>query len=163
LYDAHIRGGPTGIQCLLGGQAVASHNGRMEPYYRYSYLLRSKMADSANRQGRAISIRELSVAIGRSYELCRLVLRGHPAVSEAFNHDACELLGLDEAEMWKIAAAEKVRRGYGAPGRPVAVPPDERLARAWERLDASGRERVIRIAEQIANRPAKPPSDNDEP
>jgi hypothetical protein len=119
----------------------------------YAEALRRQMESRDNRQGRPITTRELAAAVQRSYELCRLVLAGRPVVSRDFNEAACRFLGLDVDQMWQLAVLEKTRRRFGLEAaRRLVLPPDDRLVAVWRHLSEGDRERVIRVAQSLANR-----------
>ena len=134
----------------------------MAAHSTYAQTLLGQMESDGNPQGRPVTIRELSQAAGRSYELCRVILRGRPIVSREFNEAVCRYLGLDEPDLWRIAVLEKARRRFGATERQITIPPDPRLERAWSRLGKGDREKVIRIAEKLASQAGKRQSADDE-
>lgn len=146
----------------LALQSDSLYSGLMGAHSTYAQTLLGQMESDDNPQGRPVTIRELSQAAGRSYELCRVILRGRPIVSREFNEAACRYLGLDEPELWRLAVLEKARRRFGATERQITVPPDPRLERAWSRLGKGNRETVIRIAEKLASQAGKRQSADDE-
>jgi hypothetical protein len=120
---------------------------------RYAERLRAAMKSPHNPTGHAVTIRELSLAVGRSYELCRLVLQGQPVGSREFNDGACRYLGLDADDSWRLALREKARRRFGNDAaRQAVLPPDNRLLKAWDAMAADDRQRLVRIAEKLAAR-----------
>jgi hypothetical protein len=114
------------------------------------------MDSPSNPTGHPVSVRELSLAVRRSYELCRLVLQGQPVGSREFNDAASRFLGLDPDELWRMALREKARRKFGdAAGRQAVLPPDRRLVKAWDAMTEDNRRRLVGIAEKLAIRNPK--------
>jgi hypothetical protein len=115
------------------------------------------MDSPSNPTGHPVSVGELSRAVRRSYELCRLVLQGQPVGSREFNDAACRHLGLDPDELWRLALREKARRKFGDDAaRQTVMPPDSRLLKAWNTMGEDDRRRLVSIAERLAARNAKP-------
>jgi hypothetical protein len=113
---------------------------------RYSQALRLAMTTTNNPTGHSISIRQLSQALGYSYEHIRKILAGQPAGSREFNDIMCGYLGLDTNVMWRLAQEEKVALKYGH-DLGVRLPKDTRLVDFWNQLDATDRERLVKVAE----------------
>jgi hypothetical protein len=104
------------------------------------------MTTTNNPTGRPVTIRQLSQALGYSYEHVRKILHGEPFASREFSDVLCSYLGLDPNEMWRLAMAEKVAFKYGH-DLGVQLPKDSRLVDLWNQLDATDRERLVKVAE----------------
>ena len=124
---------------------------------RYSQVLRLAITTISNPTGHPISIRQLSQALGYSYEHIRKILAGQPSGSREFNDILCGYLGLDANAMWRLAMEEKVAIKYGH-DLGVRLPKDSRLVDLWNQLDATDRERLVKVAEGmvLANRALNP-------
>lgn len=69
------------------------------------------------RQAKRVSPDELARRCGYPLDLIEPLLRGEPeAMSERMNQELCEVLGLDAAEMWKLAQEQPAARARAAPG-----------------------------------------------
>jgi hypothetical protein len=120
------------------------------------------MKSPSNAAGHPVAVRELSLAVGRSYELCRLVLLGHPVGSREFNDAACRYLGLDANELWRLALREKARKKFGDDAASqTLLPANNRLIKAWDAMTEVDRHRLVSIAEKLAHRsPSKRRADD---
>lgn len=112
-----------------------------------SYAARLRKAMSQ----KGLTIRDLERELGKkdrgfSYEHIRRVLGGLPFMSQSFNEQVCEALDLNADAMWEVAQVEKSRRH---PGHGVKIP-DARLASIWPELMPSDHERLVKIAEGMA-------------
>ena len=113
----------------------------------YAGRLRTAML-AGTKQAGPITIRQLSAAVGSSYEHVRKVLTGEPVVSPSLNQKLCEFLRLDVQEMWRLAAREKTRRRFGDLAlRELEGPKDKRFSALWERLGETDKRRLLEIAE----------------
>ena len=76
----------------------------------YGEIIRERVYSARRPQ----SLRRVGNAIGFSYEHVRKVIAGHPVASREFNDALCTYLGLDPAEMWRLAQLEKAHHRFGA-------------------------------------------------
>jgi hypothetical protein len=116
----------------------------------YADRLRQALKTSQNRLGHPITIRMLEQATGYTYEHIRKAVKGEPVVSKRFNEIVCEYLGLNEAEMWRLAVLEKAARRLGESVDIPALAPDERFKSAWSKLGPTDRKRLLDFAEALA-------------
>jgi hypothetical protein len=99
---------------------------------------------------RNMKIRELSEAIGCSYEHCRKIIMGAPVVSQELNETLCSTLALDAAEMWRLARSEKAAARFG-----VELPKEyldarsNAMLRLWAQLAGEERKMLLGVAEGL--------------
>jgi hypothetical protein len=85
------------------------------------------------------------------YEHFRKILSGKPVISRELNAALCTYLKLDADIMWRIAEQEKALRSIDRMKvLPQIVPNDERLQKAWRKLDEQDRKRALLFMEQLA-------------
>ena len=119
----------------------------LPPNLSYAEALRFAMKTAQNPHNRPLSIRDLEKLIGVTYEHIRKCVRGEPVVSAKLNEALCKHLGLDTAEMWKIAQREKAKRKFKQLATDPLIDVDVRLSAIWSDLRADEREVLCRIAE----------------
>ena len=100
---------------------------------------------------REMHIRQLSNAVGHSYEHCRKIVRGEPVVSKRLNAAICHVLKLNEAEMWRLAQREKANARFGVEidANTALDASGKALLALWQRLDRPDRATLVRLAEAL--------------
>ena len=121
---------------------------------RWADLVRIAMKSTTNATGAPVTLRQLSKAVGFSYERTRTAVAGVAPFSKSLNDCVCKYLGLDADHLWHLAQAEKLQKKYGA--AMANIPKDQRLADLWERLGETERNRIIHIAEAYVMAEATP-------
>lgn len=112
----------------------------------YRAHLVSAMAAKGNERKR-ITIRDLANATGYSYEHIRKVYVGEPVGSRDLNRLICGVLGLDEEQMWLLAARQKMERRFRDQALNLAPPEDELVRSAWQHLSPKNKGELRKIVE----------------
>lgn len=101
---------------------------------------------------RAMRDQKLGTGKGYSYEHIRKIVSGFPVMSEQFNEDVCNVLGLDVNFMWDVAANEKMkfRRQSSTASMVDLASPDLRFRELWQMLSSDDKDRVFKIVEGMA-------------
>lgn len=119
----------------------------------YASKLRSAMrAHNLSIRGLEKRLSDLPNAHSYSYEHIRKITGGLPLMSEKFNDDVCKVLDLNADEMWGLAVGEKNRKRGGTINTTFSIPSDPRLRNAWADLSQTNREKLVIIAEGMAER-----------
>lgn len=113
------------------------------------------MQSRQNSHGRALSIRDLATAVGRSYEHLRKVLAGQPVLSARLNEALCTVLLLDPVPMWQTAGAEKLKRKAKSLGMIAMGSLGIPFNREWQMLDQDERDAIETLIHGAAGRPSK--------
>lgn len=116
---------------------------------KYADVVRIAMKTTENATGEQLTLRDLSRRLNYSYEHLRKILKGEPVVSQEFNQQLCDLLGLDAPKMWSLMTREKVAKRFKGVPMPLRPPSDEFFAENWSRLTPENVETLRQMMEAM--------------
>lgn len=116
----------------------------MLKYKTYSENIRAACRDLGG-----ISIRQLSIMTGYTYEHVRRIYSGKAAAGEECNAIVCQALKLPIDEMWELAKMEKAAAKLGYRPPRLMDPEGQRLSKVWSNLSEDHRRTVMQVVEGL--------------
>jgi len=103
---------------------------------------------------RGLSIKDVAITLGITYEHIRRIVRGESVPSKLTLKAMCELVGADLSEAAKLATADRIRKKYGTVPIEIAgkKPSLEPMERVWDFLTKNQQQDLITMAQALAQR-----------
>jgi hypothetical protein len=127
----------------------------MLKFKTYAENIRVAAKSGENAQNRPLTIRELSVITGFSYEHIRKIWHGKDrtgqfSLSGECNDILCAALGLPKEEMWQLAQREKVAKKLGyVPMQLIEDTEGRELSALWKMLDRDQHAMILQMARAL--------------